>query len=324
VAAPHTTPLRFRPIYQERVWGGRRLAELYDRELPAGAPIGESWELVDRPDAQSLVAAGEFAGRTLGELWTDHRGLFGSRAAHLSGRFPLLIKLLDAREMLSVQVHPPPALAPSLAGEPKTETWFVADAAPGAHLLVGLGAGVTRAAFERALDAGGDVAAMLNRLDVSPGDSILIPSGRVHAIGPGNVILEIQQNSDTTYRVFDFNRPGLDGRPRELHRNQSLASIDFDDIEPTLAPPGDGGAAVSSAFFELVHTTIDGAQEIAPAGEMVVVCVLAGHAICAGTTLHPGDLALVPAGPAPPTLAPADGHPVDVVRAMLPPVAAVA
>jgi mannose-6-phosphate isomerase len=312
------TPLRFHPIYHERVWGGRRLAEHFGRQLPDGAPIGESWELVDRPDTQSVVAEGPLAGVTLGDLWTDHRDLFGARAAGLSGRFPLLIKLLDARRMLSVQVHPPAAIARSLGGEPKTETWFVVDAEPDAHLLAGLRAGVTRTAFVDCLESGGDLARLLHRLDVATGDSILIPSGRVHAIGPGIVILEIQQNSDTTYRVFDFNRPGLDGRLRDLHREESLASIDFDDVEPSLAPAGDPGSAVSSEFFELDHRTIHDAQALAPAGEMAVVCVLAGVALSAGTELGPGDLAILPAAPTPLTLAPAEETPVELVAARLP------
>jgi mannose-6-phosphate isomerase len=320
---PRPRVVRFRPIYHDRVWGGRRLAELYGRELPGDRPIGESWELVDREDVQSVVAGGPLAGLTLHELWTGRPDLFGRRAAGGGGvvrgeRFPLLIKLLDAREMLSVQVHPPAAVAPALGGEPKTETWFVADAAPGAHLLVGLRDGVSRAELVDCLRDGGDAAALLHRVDVRTGDAILIPSGRIHAIGPGNVILEIQQNSDTTYRVFDFNRPGLDGRPRELHVDQSLASIDFADLEPTLAPPDDGGEALSSDTYELARWTLDHRpRPVAPAGEMAVVCVLAGRVELGGTVLEPGDVVLVPAAAEPPVLASAGGQPAVVVRALL-------
>ena len=148
-------------------------------------------------------------------------------------RFPLLCKILDAREKLSLQVHPPANKAAELGGEPKTEMWFIADAAPGAELFVGLKRGITRPEFEKKIRTG-EVAGCFHRIPVRAGDAMFLPSGRVHAIGAGLVIFEIQQNSDTTYRVFDWNRVGLDGKPRELHVAQSLASIDFNDFEPAL------------------------------------------------------------------------------------------
>ncbi len=284
-------PIRFRPLLMERVWGGRGLAD-FGKELPAGRPIGESWELVDRPEAESVVAGGELDGVTLGSLWRDRPELFGARAADLGPRFPLLIKLLDAREALSVQVHPPAAVAAAHAGEPKTEAWFIAAADPDAHLLVGLRPGVTRALVEAALRDGDDVAALLHRIDVAHGDAILIPSGRVHAIGPGIVIVEIQQSSDTTYRVYDYGRPGLDGRPRDLHVGQSLESIDFDDIEPRLAD----GPDVACEHFEIAHWQLSQPRAAAPAGEMAVLCVVGGRARCGSDELTPGDVVLVAAG----------------------------
>ena len=148
-------------------------------------------------------------------------------------RFPLLVKILDAQQTLSVQVHPPATVAAALGGEPKTEMWYVAEAGPGAELLAGLKRGVTRPLFEKKLQDG-TVAECLHRLPVSTGDALFLPSGRVHAIGAGVVIFEIQQNSDTTYRVFDWNRAGLDGRPRQLHLRESMSSIDFADFEPGL------------------------------------------------------------------------------------------
>src|SRR5205823_11147865 len=147
------------------------------------------------------------------------------------GRFPLLIKILDAQQKLSLQVHPPPKQAAELGGEPKTEMWYIAEAAPGAELFVGLKRGVTREEFERKIQDG-TVAECIHALKVQTGDAMLLPSGRIHAIGAGNVIFEIQQNSDTTYRVFDWNRLGLDGKPRQLHIAEALASIDFNDVEP--------------------------------------------------------------------------------------------
>jgi mannose-6-phosphate isomerase class I len=141
--------------------------------------------------------------------------------------------LLDADQKLSLQVHPPSSIAAQLGGEPKTEMWFIAHAEPGAELYVGLRRGVTRALFERKI-ADGTVADCFHRLAVQRGDVMFLPSGRVHALGAGLVIFEIQQNSDTTYRVFDWNRVGLDGKPRDLHIEQSLACIDFNDFEPGL------------------------------------------------------------------------------------------
>jgi mannose-6-phosphate isomerase len=241
-------PFTFQPIFKERVWGGREIERLYDKKLPVGAPIGESWEISDRPGDASVIANGPLAGKDLRWLMENHATeLLGQAKPATGNRFPLLCKILDAREKLSLQVHPPAGSAGILpAGparsrqdgsapgvEPKTEAWFIADAAPGAELYVGLKRGVTRAAFEQKI-RDGSVAECFHRLPVKKGDAMFLPSGRVHAIGAGLVIFEIQQNSDTTYRVFDWNRMGLDGKPRELHVAESLASIDFNDFEPGL------------------------------------------------------------------------------------------
>jgi mannose-6-phosphate isomerase len=225
-------PFIFRPIFKERVWGGRKLEQLYHKALPPAVPIGESWEISDRPGDASVIANGPLAGKDLRWLMENEgEALLGAAPAQ-NGRFPLLIKILDAREKLSLQVHPPPALAAVLGGEPKTEMWYVAAAEPGAELYAGLKRGVTRAQFERGIQAG-TVAEFFHRLSVQAGDAMFLPSGRVHAIGAGLVIFEIQQNSDTTYRVFDWNRLGLDGKPRPLHIRESLASINFGDFEPS-------------------------------------------------------------------------------------------
>lgn len=292
---PDAAPLAFAPLLMERVWGGRRL-EGFGKTLPAGAPIGEAWELVDRPEAQSVVSGGPRAGTTLHELWTQEReALFGARARDAGPRVPLLIKLLDARETLSVQVHPPELLADALDGEPKNELWYVVEAAPGAHVLAGLRAGVGRERFAAALEAGEDVSALLHRIEVARGDALFLPSGRVHALGAGCLVLEVQQNSDTTYRVFDFGRPGLDGRPRELHVPQSLACIDFGDVEPALRPPGDGILA-ANAFFTVTRRTLGaGDAVLAARGECALVSVLEGTARCAQEAFGPGTTFLLPA-----------------------------
>lgn len=237
-------PLKFSPIFKERVWGARNLERLYGKPLPPAVPIGESWEISDRPGDVSVIANGPLAGKDLHWLVENHRADLLGDVKLEAGRFPLLIKLLDAQEKLSLQVHPPASKAAELKGDPKTEMWFIADASPQAELYVGLKRGVTRADFERRIGAG-SVAECFHRVPVQAGDSMFLPSGRVHAIGAGLVIFEIQQNSDTTYRVFDWNRVGLDGQPRELHIPQSLASIDFNDFEPALTT----GEETTSANF---------------------------------------------------------------------------
>jgi mannose-6-phosphate isomerase len=224
-------PFIFHPIFKERVWGGRKLEALYGKALPPGVPIGESWEISDRPGDASVIANGPLAGKDLRWLMENHGGALMGEVPAQNGRFPWLVKLLDARERLSLQVHPPAAKAAGLGGEPKTEMWYVAAAEPGAELYAGLKRGVTPAAFERGIQTG-TVADCFHRVAVTAADAMFLPSGRVHAIGAGLVIFEIQQNSDTTYRVFDWNRLGLDGKPRSLHIPQSLASINFDDFEP--------------------------------------------------------------------------------------------
>lgn len=227
-------PLIFQPIYKDRIWGGRELERLYGKKIPADKPIGESWEVSDRPGDASIIANGPLADKNLRWLMENHGSeVLGAAKPAAEGRFPLLCKILDARERLSLQVHPPASKARELKGEPKTEMWYIADAAPDASLYVGLKRGVARAEFEKKI-ADGSVADCFHRIPVQAGDTMFLPSGRVHAIGDGLVIFEIQQNSDTTYRVFDWNRVGLDGKPRELHIAQSLASIDFNDFEPKL------------------------------------------------------------------------------------------
>jgi mannose-6-phosphate isomerase len=226
-------PFKFHPIFKERVWGGRNLETLYHKDIPQHRAIGESWEISDRPGDASVIANGPLAGKDLRWLMENHeRDLIGD-ARSQNGLFPLLIKILDARDKLSLQVHPPAHKAAELGGDPKTEMWHITQAAPGAELYVGLKQGVTRQEFEQKIKDG-TVADCFHRVPVKAGDTMFLPSGRVHAIGAGLVIFEIQQNSDTTYRVFDWNRVGTDGKPRELHIPQSLTSIDFQDFEPGL------------------------------------------------------------------------------------------
>ena len=294
-------PLTFRPLFMERVWGGHRLAAMPGKDAPSGSPIGESWELVDRPDAQSVVARGPLVGTTLHELWTVfRRDIFGARVPD-SARFPLLAKILDARETLSVQVHPPAKIAAELQGEPKTEMWYLLDAEKDAELFAGFRRGTTRAGFERALEKG-NVADLLHRVPVRAGDAMFIPSGRCHAIGAGCLIVEIQQNSDTTYRVFDWNRTGLDGKPRALHIAESLASIDFADHEPALAQPR-GETIASCAEFHVEHWMLTAPRADASA-DGVIFTVLSGEVGCGGERFQRGEFFILPAKTTDRTLAP--------------------
>ncbi len=299
-------PLTFHPIFKQRVWGGRNLARLYAKALPPDVPIGESWEISDRPGDVSVIRNGPLAGKDLRWLMEHHGSeLLGSTPAP-GGRFPLLIKILDAADTLSVQVHPPTAQAVALRGEPKTEMWYIADATADAVLFAGLKHGVTRTEFERRIHDG-SVAGCLHRVPVRAGNAMFLPSGRLHAIGAGNVIFEIQQNSDTTYRVFDWNRVGLDGRPRELHVAQSLASIDFQDFEPALvkalefASPGCvRRPLVDDPLFRVEHVAMDTGRSLGLVGPVFfIVAVLDGGLRLSGAgqtvELRAGDFCLVPA-----------------------------
>ncbi len=300
-------PLTFHPLFKERVWGGRKLAEIYHKPLPPGVPIGESWEISDRPGDVSVIANGPLAGQDLHWLVERHAPELLGATQRAHGRFPLLIKILDAQEKLSLQVHPPPAKAAELGGESKTEMWYIADAAPGAEIFVGLKRGVTRADFERKIQAG-MVADCLHRLSVRPGDAMFLPSGRVHAIGAGLVIFEIQQNSDTTYRVFDWNRVGLDGKPRALHLDQSLASIDFNDFEPALirGEPAETGPAtaqtlVSNPLFKVEVCRLQTGQSMLfSLSNPRIIGLLEGRIVATdgvnSVELGKGQFCLVPAG----------------------------
>lgn len=229
----------FVPRYKERPWGGQAIARMGAHPaIPEGRRVGESWDLVDREGDVSVVAEGPFRGRTLRDLLDERGSEIMGRPWPRGRRFPLLVKILDAAERLSLQVHPPAAVASSLGGEPKTEMWYLLEATPDAALFAGFRRGASREEFARALREGhrSRIEALVCRLRVQRGDAFFAPSGRLHAIDAGCLILEIQQNSDTTYRVFDWGRVGLDGRPRALHLEESLRSIHFADIEPPLAP----------------------------------------------------------------------------------------
>ena len=276
----------------ERMWGGRGLESEFGKKLPQNTRIGESWEIVDRLEAQSVVANRPLKGKTLHELWTQNRhDIFGDVPE--TPRFPLLIKLLDAQERLSLQVHPPEKIAARLGGEPKTEFWYVAAADSGAELFLGFRELITREQFKRALDKG-TVEDCVQKIRVKAGDAMFLPGGRLHAVGGGNLLVEIQQNSDTTYRVFDWNRVDAAGKARQLHVDQALQCIDFTDVGSHLIKPN-GEVLIKHELFEIQKWNLDSSREIAPLGQFAIVCSLTGSLRCASVDLGPGEFFLIPA-----------------------------
>ena len=236
---PVIYPLLFQPVLKDYVWGGRTLAERLGRALPAGT-VAESWEIAAHEDGATLVSNGRFAGQPLtavhAALGLDLIGV-NSAWAQARGKFPLLVKLLDAHDKLSVQVHPDDEYALAYEGNElgKTEMWVVLHAKPGAQVILGVRAGTTAADFRQAI-AAGTLERYLHTVPIVSGDFVCVPSGTVHAILGGALIAEIQQNSNTTYRVYDWNR-AQDGRGRSLHVDKALDVINFTQVEPTLGPP---------------------------------------------------------------------------------------
>jgi len=225
-------PLRFEPHFLVKVWGGRSLGDFLGSELPEDGPIGEVWQLVDRDAGASIVAAGEFKGRSLrGLMLSERESLLGRAKTSLSDHFPLLIKYLDAGANLSVQVHPDATANACAKGSahPKTECWYILEAQPDARLYLGLKDDVDAKTFA-AQATSSDVVKLLNAYTVKPGDFVHVPAGTVHAIGEGISLVEVQENSDTTYRIFDWGRVGLDGRERETHVTEALNAIDYDQV----------------------------------------------------------------------------------------------
>ncbi|MFM7137794.1 MAG: type I phosphomannose isomerase catalytic subunit [Planctomycetota bacterium] len=217
-------PLLFAPIYRRYIWGGDRFAAAFGRPLPPGDEYAESWELVDRGGDQSLVRVGPLAGRSLGELMRGHGAELVGRS--VSAEFPLLFKFLDANRVLSVQVHPDDARAARLdpPDRGKTEAWYVVAAEPGSRIYAGLREGVDQAALAAAIRAG-TCEEVLHSFVAVAGDCVFIPAGTVHAIGAGLLVAEIQQSSDVTYRLFDWNRTGPDGKPRPLHVEAGVEAV---------------------------------------------------------------------------------------------------
>jgi mannose-6-phosphate isomerase len=300
-ATTRLEPLRFQRHFLEKVWGGRALETRPGIALPPGK-IGETWELVDRPGENSLVATGGLAGLALHELVQRHgKDLLGKVPAGKDGRFPLLVKYIDAADNLSVQVHPCDASAAGIPGaEAKTEAWYVLDARPGSLLYAGVRPEVTAREFER-VAAGPEVLDMLLAWPARPGDCMLVPGGTVHAIGAGVTILEVQQNSDTTYRLWDWGREG-----RATHVEQALRCVRYGEPErPPIAPRWFREEDVEVAHlarsqgFGMNALRITRPVRRSTFSQFNVYAVIAGHGTLRWNErrvpLAPGDVWLVPA-----------------------------
>jgi len=305
-------PLIFEPILKPKIWGGRNLETLTGKCLPDGAKIGESWEVADLEDDQSVVAQGPARGRTLSELTREWgAGLIGG-ASLFEGRFPLLIKFLDAQETLSVQVHPDEAMARRLGGRVrvKNEAWYVIDAEPGGFIYRGVRKSVDAEALRRAIDEQ-RVETVLHRLAVRPGHCYYLPSGTIHALGAGVVVAEVQTPSDTTYRVYDWGRidPST-GQPRELHLQEALQCISYD-TRPIEGERAEHVGGVWTAVTRLVRCEsfviervrmTEGVEQLIPHQELVIWIVLDGRGSIAydapGSPVRfgVGDTVVIPAG----------------------------
>lgn len=256
--------LKFRPYVRSMPWGGDALRRLFGKDVPTGGKTGETWEIADRPEGASIVAEGPFQGRTLTDLYReDPKGLTG--LADPPPRFPLLVKFIDARDWLSLQIHPDAEMARRLGAEPKTECWVVVEARPEAFLYLGLGFGNGPERLREAL-AEGRPEAVMNRVRVKAGDFLFVPAGTVHAIGPGIVLAEVQQNSNTTYRLWDWNRLGPDGAPRALQVEPGLACVKNDARAGKMGLFAARAGAASTAqlvgcpAFSLTQTALAGAH----------------------------------------------------------------
>ena len=321
-------PLRFQRHFLEKVWGGRALERRPGFSLPDDVPIGETWEVVDRAKENSVVAEGGPEGVTLRELMESHGDdLLGKAPSTPDGRFPLLVKYLDASDNLSVQVHPDEAMAAQIGGgaEAKTEAWYVVDCEPGGVLYAGLKPEVTAEEFGRVADSPG-VLDLLNRWEVRPGDCMLVPGGTVHAIGKGVTILEVQQNSDTTYRIWDWGRMGLDGTPRETHVPQALRSTAFGapprgPVRPVWLEEGTVKKAplARSNFFGMNALRVRGESRLSTGGQFQMYAVVGGRGSLRTKDsprrmLSAGDVWLVPAACGYHWVAPEDDDELELVQ----------
>lgn len=297
-------PMKTSPVFKQYIWGGNNIKILYNKETPE-PPVAESWEISAHPDGICRVAEGEYKGKTIPELCKLLGRDFCGSSIDAEEKFPLLLKILDAHEALSVQVHPDDAYAAENEnGEKgKTEAWYILRAAEGAGLIYGFKEDTDSADFEKALTAG-EPEKYLNFVPCSEGDVFYIPAGTVHAIGKGLVIAEIQQSSNTTYRVFDYNRRDKDGNLRPLHIKKALEVSDFSSVsgrEKTIpvrksAPGGSLESFVDNEFFVFEKITAENEFKTETEGRLHMLFAAKGGFEIAGCTFKEGDSVLIPAG----------------------------
>ena len=288
--------LKFTPIYKERVWGGRSIEKIYLRQLPkAELKYGESWEIVDRPNDQSTVVGGEYHGKTLNYLWNNYREDIFGQGMPDTDRFPLMLKILDARQKLSLQVHPPKSICHILDSEPKTELWYIAHAEPGSVIYYGLKNCMSKDEFRYSINEG-NLHDKIKPFPVKCGDFIFLPSGCLHAIGEGIVIFEIQQNSDTTYRVYDWGRMGIDGKPRTLHKDEALMCIDFEDNEPLMGNRNNG-QLVRCPYFnvDILSLRSGDKKKLEKGSRFSIYCLVDGSLGIYDQIIKAGDSFILPA-----------------------------
>jgi mannose-6-phosphate isomerase len=309
-------PLRFRPLLRQYIWGGRRLERSFGKRLPPGDDWAESWEICDRGADQSMVEFGPLAGCVLSDLVARYGcDLLGRH--HPQTRFPLLLKFLDAAQTLSVQVHPNDSQAAKLDPPDlgKTEAWVVLEAEPGSLIYAGLKPGIDRERLATAIQKG-KCEDCLHVVRPSPGDCIFLPAGTVHALGAGLLVAEIQQSSDVTYRLHDWNRLGPDGRPRPLHIDAGLNAVDFGRgaVEPRQPRPTQRPEVerlVECEQFILDRWHFDLPLTAAGDNRCHIVAVLAGEVRIEGdpakTALKRGGTALLPAALGPVQICPQAG-----------------
>jgi mannose-6-phosphate isomerase len=302
-------PVVFEPIFKPKPWGGRELERLFGKQLPAEVPIGESWEVSDLPGNESRVAGGPLAGKRVGDLIAMWGKELVGDAGLVNGHFPLLVKFLDARQPLSLQVHPQGASAAEDGAPPsiKHEAWYVIDGEPGAELYIGLKAGVGPEDVRRAV-SDGRLADLHQRRPGKPGRCYYLPSGVPHALGAGMVVAEVQTPSDVTHRLHDWDRVGLDGQPRELHVEQALANMRYDVPEEQIVQPRRHSADVFATVTRLITCErfmidklrlCEGMSRGLPHEQMSIWVVLGGHGAFTRERYRcefkPGDVVVIPA-----------------------------
>lgn len=283
------------PVFKEAIWGGTKLRDVFDYEIPSDT-TGECWAISGHANGMSHVAGGRFDGKTLGELWNKEPEIFGN---YPGSQVPLLIKIIDAKNDLSIQVHPDDAYAGEHENGSlgKTECWYVLDCEPGATIIVGQRAKDRAEAAQMIEDGHWDD--MLNVLPIHKGDFFQIDSGTVHAIKTGTLILETQQSSDVTYRLYDYDRPGTDGKLRPLHIEQSLDCIDFDVQAPTdgtvTAPEVDGVTELeSNPCYTVDRVRVDGSKTLDQRWPFMCLSVIDGEGTVCGDPVHKGSHLLAP------------------------------